>query len=296
MLGALGGGWLGDHYGWRTAFVVIATPGLLLAPLVWFTLRDPPRGHAEGLSLEGAPPPLLETLRTLLAKPSFRQLLMASALASLGTNAIGQFLGVYYVRTFGLSFTQAGALFGMVSAFAVTIGLLVGGFGADWLGRRDRRWLPWGSAAGVALSAPVFAIGFVQTSPGIATIFFAAGSALLFLYYGPGLAMVQELSPPRMRATAAFVSAFTLGIVGLGLGPALVGLISDWAAARAFAGDYAALCHGGAVSPACHAASAAGIRFALRADCLIFLWAAVHFLLVARRYRADRFDPAGKDI
>jgi MFS family permease len=294
MLGALGGGWIGDHYGWRTAFVVIGSPGLILGPLVWFTLRDPPRGHAEGLSLDGPPPPFGKTLRTLLAKPAFRHLLFAGALASMGTNAIGQFLGVYLVRAFGLSFTQAGALFGTVSAIAVPVGLLVGGFGIDWLGRRDRRWLPWGSAIATALSAPAFALAFFQAGAGGATLFFALGSTFLFLYYGPALAMVQELAPPRMRATAAFVNAFTLGMIGLGLGPALVGLVSDWAGARAFAGDYA-LCRGAAPGPACIAASAMGIRFALRIACGLFLWAALHFLLAARSFRTDRFDPERKD-
>src|SRR3569833_1507336 len=142
-LGALGGGWIGDHYGWRTAFVALGLPGLLIGPIVWATLRDPPRGHAEGLSLEGGPPSLGQTLRTLLAKPAFRQLLIGGSLASMGTNAIGQFLGVYLVRAFGLTFTQAGLFFASDSGTAVPIGLLVGFFGIDWLGRRDRRWLPW---------------------------------------------------------------------------------------------------------------------------------------------------------
>jgi len=294
MLGAMGGGWIGDHHGWRAAFAAIGAPGLILAPIVWLTLRDPPRGHAEGLALAGAPPPFGHVLRVMLAKPAFRHLLIAGALASMATNAIGQFLGVYFVRGFGLSFTQAGALFGMVSAIAVPLGLLVGGFGIDWLGRHDRRWLPWGSAIATALAAPAFLLAFFQATAGGATLFFAIGSTLLFLYYGPALAMVQELAAPRMRATAAFISAFTLGMIGLGLGPALVGLASDWAAARAFAGDYAT-CRGAGAGPACIAASAIGIRFALRIACLIFLWAALHFLLAARSFSADRFDPERKD-
>jgi hypothetical protein len=80
----------------------------------------------------------------------------------------------------------------------------------------------------------------------------------------------------------------------MGLGPALVGLASDWAAARAFVGDYTS-CRGAAPSEACVAASAIGIRFALRVACGFFFWAGLHYLLVARSFRADRFDPERKD-
>jgi len=290
LLGALGGGWIADHHGWRTAFVLIASPGIFLGLIAWFTIKDPPRGLADGARAEAAEVPgIWHTFRTLLAKRAFRHTLAGAAIGSMATNGMSQFLGVYFVRTFDLSFTQAGALFGAVSAFAVTSGLLIGGFGADWLGKRDMRWIAWSCAIGLALCSPMFLTAFFQTSAIAMTLFFGIGSALLFIYYGPALAMIQNLSPPRMRASASFIGAFTAGIVGLGIGPAIIGAISDFAAAQAFAGDYAALCTGAGADIACKAAQISGLRTALIIDSLIFLWAALHYALAARTFREDLY-------
>ncbi len=292
FLGALGGGVIADHLGWRWAFVIVASPGIALGIIAYLTLRDPPRGLADGVQDRATDVPgLAETFRTLLAKPAFRHALAGAAIGSMATNGTGQFLGVYLVRAFGLSFTQAGALFGAASAFAVTTGLLVGGFGADWLGRRDMRWIAWGCAAGLALSGPMFLSAYFQATSVGTVLFFGCGSALLFIYYGPSQAMIQNLSPPRMRASASFISAFLAGIIGLGIGPAVIGAISDFAAAHAFAGDYAARCLGGTADPACKMAQISGLRTALMVDSLIFLWAALHYVLAARTLRHDLYRP-----
>lgn len=292
LLGALGGGMIADHYGWRTAFVVIAAPGIVLGLLALFTLREPPRGMADGVAATSSEVPgLWITFRTLLAKPAFRHVLAGGAIGSAATNGMSQFLGVYYVRNFDLTFTQAGALFGAVSAVAVTGGLLVGGFGADWLGRRDQRWIGWAGAAGLALCSPLFMAAYFQPTPILFTLFFGVGSALLFIYYGPSLAMIQNLSPPRMRASASFIGAFAGGIIGLGIGPAVIGAISDFAASQAFAGNYALACAGADLAGACKQAQMSGLRTALMVDSLIFLWAALHYFLAARTFRRDIYQP-----
>ena len=292
LLGALGGGMIADTWGWRTAFVVIAAPGVLLGLLAFLTIREPPRGMADGVANSSTEVPgLWLTFRTLLAKPAFRHVLAGGAIGSAATNGMSQFLGVYYVRNFDLTFTQAGALFSAVSAVAVTGGLLVGGFGADWLGKRDLRWIAWCCAAGLALCAPLFLAAYFQPTPILFTLFFGVGSALLFIYYGPSLAIIQNLSPPRMRASASFIGAFAGGIIGLGVGPALIGGISDLAAASSFAGNYAVACAGAAADGACKAAQISGLRTALMIDCLIFLWAGLHYFLAARTFRRDIYQP-----
>lgn len=292
LLGALGGGIIADHYGWRMAFVAIAAPGVVLGLLAFLTIREPPRGMADGVvDASREVPGIWTTFRTLLAKPAFRHVLAGGAIGSAATNGMSQFLGVYYVRNFDLTFTQAGALFGAVSAVAVTGGLLVGGFGADWLGKRDLRWIAWACATGLALCSPLFMAAYFQVTPMAFTLFFGVGSALLFIYYGPALAMIQNLSPPRMRASASFIGAFASGIIGLGVGPALIGAISDLAAGQAFAGNYGLSCAGADLAGACKAAQMSGLRTALMVDSLIFLWAALHYFLAARTFRRDIYQP-----
>jgi predicted MFS family arabinose efflux permease len=294
LIASAGGGWIADHHGWRFTFAVIGAPGMLFGLLALLTIREPPRGLADRVEQAAAKPPsMMATARVLFAKPAFRHAIASTALGAMATNGIGQFLVVFFIRAFHLSLTKAGLLFGIISALAVTSGLLVGGYGADWLGRRDPRWTAWVSALGIGLCAPMFLAAFLQTNATAATIFAGLGSALLFVYYGPSLAILQNLAPPQMRASAAFLGAFASGIIGLGLGPALVGRLSDMFATMAYGSDgYAATCVGAAVSARCAAAASSGIRSALTLDTVIFVWAAFHYWLAARTLREDSYQPS----
>ncbi len=108
----------------------------------------------------------------------------------------------------------------------------------------------------------------------------------MFLHYAPSQAVLQNMVKPRMRATAAFVFFFIVSMLGYGVGPTLLGLISDALARHAFTlGGYAALCPGGApmdparldLAAACHAASAYGIRGAMLVMSCLFFWAGPAF-------------------
>jgi hypothetical protein len=118
----------------------------------------------------------------------------------------------------------------------------------------------------------------------------------LFVYYTPTLAIAQNMVGASMRASSGFLISVVLGLVGIGLGPTLVGFLSDAYAAHSFAlGSYASLCPKGLPPPgaaadvvtACRDASAAGLRHALMTTALIAVWASIHYLLAAREVRAD---------
>jgi len=101
--------------------------------------------------------------------------------------------------------------------------------------------------------------------------------------------MVQNIAGVRMRASAIAVFGVFSGLLGAGLGPTFAGFASDWVARAQFTlGDFSALCRGGrgvdlggAIDLACRAASASGIRGALLGATLLFLWAALHFVLAS---------------
>ena len=119
---------------------------------------------------------------------------------------------------------------------------------------------------------------------------------MLFIYFTPTLAIAQNMVSANMRASSAFVVSVVLGLVGIGLGPTLIGALSDAFANRAFPiGDFATLCPGGAapanavssLHEACSGASALGIRYALIAVSMLFAWAGIHYLIAARDLRRD---------
>jgi predicted MFS family arabinose efflux permease len=295
--GSIFAGWVTEHYGWRVAFYAIGLAALPVALLAFATLREPPRGTFDVKGADTGPPPSMMTvLEFLLRKPSFRHVLIGCGIAATAMNAIGQFLGQFLMRTYHLGFAEMGRMLGLVAGFAMASGLLLGGFGVDWAGRFDKRWYVWLPAIGLALATPGFLLGFNQPSLAATIGVLILAHAVLFVYYTPSLAIAQNMAGSSMRASSAFVMQLVLSLVGIGIGPTLAGFLSDTFAGQAFTlGDYAVLCPGGVplagaaarLGDSCAAASAQGLRHAMVAVSLLFVWAGLHYVLASRTLKRD---------
>ena len=307
VTGAVLGGWFAQNLGWRTWFFALSVPALIMAAIAVFTLREPKRGlhDPQGLTV-GKPPSLPTVLRFLMAKRSFVHILIGAALAATAMNGIGQFLARFLVSNRHVGYAEAGQILGVISGVSMATGLALGGFGMDWLGKFDRRWYVWGPAIGLVLTTPLFILGFVQAQILPMILILIAGHVTMFVYYTPTLGMAQNMVGANMRGSSAFVVSMVLGLVGVGLGPTIVGFLSDFFAQQAFGvGDYKALCPGGAAlagagqgaMDACKAASADGVRHAVMAVALLCVWAALHFALASRSLRKDldtHYEPAAQ--
>src|SRR5690606_11633574 len=154
-----------------------------------------------------------------------------------------------------------------ITAISLTIGLLVGSWGADFLARRDRRWWTWGPAIGLLFAPVIYFNAFSAESVPAMTGLLIAGGAVLLLFYGLTVAMIQNLVEPRGRATGAAFYSRMYAMIGYGFGPPFVGFLSDRFADSAFGGGFEAACPGGvapqgaveALAQSCAASSASGI-------------------------------------
>lgn len=299
LIGPTLGGWIAQEWSWRYAFMVVGAPGLLVALLVFFTLKEPPRGLADGRVTKEPAPPLMSVVKHILYLPTFRQLLLGGAVAGFSLNAIGQFSNPFFIRVHHLNFRDAGLTFGLISFFANGIGTLLGGFGVDWITKHDRRWAVWGPAVGLVVTPTVYLFGFSATSLATAIPLIAVGNMMLITFYAPMFATVQNLVGPRMRASAVALFSLVFSLVGTGFGPTVMGLISDLWAQNAFGAlDFKSSCPGGvapkgaaqALDIACKGAASDGLRNALLTVQVFFLWAAVHFLLASRTLRKDLYQ------
>jgi predicted MFS family arabinose efflux permease len=295
LIGAAGGGYLAQYLSWRTAFVLMGAPGILLGLALWLRLRDPPRGLSDGLAHSAAQTPtLLEVARHLGRRPTFWQLVIAIGLTNIAINGLGSFLPQYFARVSHLALGEVGVVYGAIGAGATLASYVFGGAIADWISRRDSRWYAWLSALGCLASVPLYILSFLVSGAVSSTLLLTFASIAVFLYYTPTQVVLQNMAQPRMRATVAFVFFLVVGVVGVGAGPALVGGISDALASHAFPdGDYRLQClaapgpHIPAVAQACSVASSLGLQRALIVVACVGLWAAVHFVLAARTLRAD---------
>ncbi len=300
VVGSVLGGWFAQNLGWRSWFFALSVPALIMAAIAFFTLREPKRGlhDPQGLAV-GKPPSVWTVFKFLMSKRSFVHVLIGAALAATAMNGIGQFLARFLVSNRHVGYAEAGQILGTIAGVSMATGLALGGFGMDFLGKFDRRWYVWGPAIGLVLTTPLFIIGFLQTQLLALILILIAGHVTLFIYYTPTLGMAQNMVGANMRGSSAFVASLVLGLVGVGLGPTLVGFLSDFFAQQAFTGgDYKLICPPGAaqsLSEACTTASATGVRHAVMAVALLCVWAAVHFLLAARTLGKDldtHYEPA----
>jgi predicted MFS family arabinose efflux permease len=304
FLGATVGGLVAAEWGWRMAFLALGLPGIIVGFIVLLVLREPRRGLADNAPREPTPPPSFGAfLRVVSQKRGLMFVIAGGALAGFGMTAISQFLAVYLARIYQLPVQQAGALYGAISAIALTNGLLIGSFGTDWLARRgDRRWSAWGPAIGLAIAPLLYWVAFNSHSVFWGSVMLCISGATLLLFYGPTLAMIQNMLEPRMRATGAALFVVLYTIFGSGLGPAAVGWMSDRFAETVFTGgDYLVVCRGGKAALAaakslgdpCAVAATYGIKSALMAAVCVFFAASVCFVIASRTLRKDFYMAEG---
>lgn len=303
LLGQSAGGIIASEWGWRAAFYAMAVPGLLVGALVLCTLREPPRGLADGVVGTGAveaAPSFMEVIRYLFAKPTFRQLLVGFVLAGFAMNAVANFVLPLYLRGFTVPLATIGVLFGIVSFFSNGLGMLIGGFWFDRLAQRDQRWAMRAPAIALICCIPAYAGAFISPMLPLSLACLFMGNLLLATHMAQTMATMQNLAKPRMRATTSAVVALAIGMLGAGLGPTAVGLLSDLFGERAFAApDFFGQCPGGrgvdgmgtALDTACLAASTEGLRLALLGVLAVFIWAALHYWLAARHLEHDIYAP-----
>lgn len=298
ILGALIGGFVGSALGWRWAFVVAGAPGVLLGAIAFFTLRDPRHGgqvwHAPrtpDTDTDPLVPPFRAVAELLLRKPTFRQIAFGAGVMLFGSYGLIQFTTPHLMRTFALPLRDASLLGGVGLGIMLGVGTLGGGFLAQRLAIRDRRWMVWTIAAAMAFAAPLCLLTFLSLDLWIATPSFLALTLCLGLFQGPLFATAHSLVEPRMRATASAMMLLIMTLIGLGLGPLAVGIGSDAIAAALYEGDFSSQCAAGTASdPLCLAASAGGLRYILAGLAIIFAWAAMHFYLAGRTIRDDVTD------
>lgn len=243
-LGMVAGGFINEAYGWRIAFVAAGVPGILLAVLVRFTMREPVRGGSEARGHSNQSATLLEAIRYLLGLRSFQVILVANAFANFAAMGRNLWEPSFLIRTYEMGTGSAGLWYFLTSPLPSMLGIYLGGRYADRLGARDPRWYLWVPAAGQTLSVPILvafllwpesdrmALPAFMARLGVADIpvafvFSIVGSVFSTFFTAPFLASIQNIAKLRMRAMAAALSTAVSSFVGLCAGPLLVGVVSD---------------------------------------------------------------------
>lgn len=230
-VGFIVGGWIGQHYGWRAAFMFVGVPGLLLAVVTRLSVREPQRGASDSGTVDATHYSMREAVSYMLKRPSFVAYLFGSALFVFAGTAVDSWAPLFLMRVHGLPEAQVGLWTGILGSSAGLTGALAAGWVADRLSVRDLRWHLWVALGGVALEVPATLL-FLFTSTHAVPLFYFASVFLDAVYMPPTIAITHAVMPVRMRALASAALLLGYNLIGIAGCNFVIGYFSDrWAAA-----------------------------------------------------------------
>jgi len=266
LIGFLVGGFIDEWYGWRMAFFIVGVPGIFLGLLMFLTVREPMRSSPPKPLPKNLFKEVWNTFVLMMSIPSLRHIVIGCTLVVFVGYGTTYWNGVFFRRLHGLSPSETGVLLALIGGIIGGVGTFFGGWLADRLAQRDQRAYVWLTAAVKILIAPFVAWFYFETDTRIAAYLLAFIAFFGGFYLSVSFAMTQTLLPPASRALGAAILLFCINIIGLGLGPFVVGILSDFFSAE----------HG-----------ADGLRYALVIVTLLNIWGSYHYYLAGRSLRAD---------
>ncbi len=282
LLGLAIGGVVASIWGWRAAFLVVGAPGLVLAVIAYLTLREPRRRLKGMMATQAeASPPFWEAFDEIRRNKTIWRLIGGGATRSFVQFGMGAFMASFLMRNHAGEIAALGAHVGLKGAGVVgpalgltagvggAVGAVLGGRLVDHFARRDVRAYATIPALGMICGMPFLVGAILSPSFVIALLLLMAAGAFSTWWTGPIYGAVQGLFQPRVRATATATMLFTNNLIGLGLGPLAVGLVSDFYS------------KGLALGPA------AGVKWAILTFLLLDVPASLFYLSGARTLRAE---------
>lgn len=247
--------WLNERYGWRVMFMLLGAPGVLLAAVAWFTLREPRRDRHSLGGLGSGQPSMKEVAITLWGNRTFCHLLLAVAINFFFNAGILQWAPPFFIRSYGLTGVELGTWLAAIWGSSALLGSYFGGVWASRHAAQNER-LQMAAMAGAVVAGGVLQMGvYIAGNVYWALGCLGAANFALAVIYGPLFAAIQTLVSERMRAVALAITYLLANLIGMGFGPLAVGALSD--ALRPWAAEDS-------------------LRYALLLVCPGYLWSAWH--------------------
>jgi MFS family permease len=260
------GGWLMQKYGWRQAFLLLGIPGLLFAIVVKLTVKEP-RSY---LPAAADPSPAAPSLRTVLAAmwrlSSLRRQTIAFVILCTMGLGMAPWFAAFLARSHGMRPAEVGLWLGLIFGVGGTAGVLAGGYVVNrWFADNERGQLRL-SAMMIASLIPFNALFLLLPQKSLCLLALLPAMFVGNFIYGPCFSLIQRLADDYARATTIALLMLLANLIGLGVGPQMVGILSDLFQPR-FGPD--------------------ALRYAMLAMSTIALWAAYLFWSAGSTVRAD---------
>lgn len=275
LVGYVAGGWLNELYGWRVTFMIMGVPGLLLAAVVFLTIRDPRKAASQSHAVPTASIPFRTVAQVLWRVPTLRHLTIALTLLYTMNFGLNPWYAAFLMRSHGMGSGELGTILGLIFGLSGIFGILLGGVVCERFLDGDERAQSRATALAVTATVPAFAAFLLLESRIAALASLAIVMIVINFFFAPVYTLLQRLVPDTMRATALAAILLLTNFIGMGIGPQLVGTLSDLLAPR-YGAD--------------------SLRYAMLASAFIAPWAAYHFWRAGATVSMDlaRGEVAGK--
>lgn len=221
-LGFVAGGVIGHHYGWRHAFIVSAVPGVIVALLILFFMKEPKRGESTGEKASVDK----RNVTSLLTNGAYLCSILGYAAVTFSLGGISWWMVSFLQRVNGMSQDAASSAMGAITVVCGLGGTVSGGLLANWWSKKTSKALYLVPALSAVLAVPPALLTFFGpkslTLPMLGMAVF-----LIFLGTGPVNAATLNAVPANLRATAMAGQLFTIHVLGDAFSPKLIGIISD---------------------------------------------------------------------
>jgi MFS family permease len=267
LVGFAAAGLLSEALGWRFTFFILGAPGLLLGLIIYFFVKEPPRKVSLLETGDHVAPPFLTTFEHMWAQRTVRHLLAGGALTAFVGLGFSNWLPAFFERSFpemdrGTINVGLGLVIGVVGG----AGTFLGGYLSDRVAKRDIRWRLWIACIAIFLGWPIGLGSLFAGEYGVVLSLMALPAFVALFHVATLFALMQQLVEPRMRAVATAILMLFTNLLGGGLGPYYVGIVSDLLTDKY--GEQA-------------------LAWALTSLVFFAFWAAVHFFLASRHLLED---------
>jgi MFS family permease len=231
-LGVAFGAALAAAYSWRMAFLVIGAVGVVTALVVFFGVREPERGgldRSAGIPPKsvGPAPGFWPTVRMFFTTPTLLLVALGGAATQIITYGSGNFTTLFLMREKGMTLPEVSLWYALVVAVGMGGGIFASGRVIDRFTRRTRTAYALAPAVSLTLAVPAYlAFVWAPTWP-MALAFLLGPTFLNYFYLSSAVALVQEEVAPEQRVLSGALLLLVMNLVGMGVGPTFVGLVSD---------------------------------------------------------------------
>ena len=304
VLAAAFGGPIAQAFSWRTAFIALGLPGVIIGLIFLFTVKEPPRGYSDPVDTKKVDAlGLKETLAELGAKRTFWLNMAAAALVAFVGYGIASFQVAYFQRAFDMPLAEVALFISVPLGLAASAGAFLAGYLTEKLSVKHENAVALIPGWGLIISVPFYWFGFATANVPLAIGLLLIGAILHYTYLGAQYTLCQGVASAQSRATAVAFFLFAVNLIGYGLGPLGVGILSDIFMNMNLSGssfgaelttdmckgrpDEIIAALGAAKAQACIDASAAGLRYSIMVVATLMAVSGLLYLMCCKTLQSD---------